>query len=62
MEVSTVSRPDFMVLGLVSYVKGLGLVSVSRFIGLGLARDLSIETKRPEENSNIPSEKMMFFV
>ena len=35
-----VSRPDFM---------GLGLVSVSRFKGLGLARDYSIETTRPEE-------------
>ena len=58
----------------VSSLKGLGLVSFSRFKGLGLA----IETTRPERrkkmkkrhekstqsavDSHIPSEKMMFFV
>ena len=46
MEVSRpglVSRPDFM---------GLGLISVSSLKGLGLARDYSIETTRPEEKTN----------
>ena len=69
------SRPDFMGLGLVSvsYLKGLGLVSVLSFkgLGLGLARDYSVETSRPAKkvkrgrsaiDSNIPSEKLMFFV
>ena len=46
------SRPGlatwFMGLGLVSSLKGLGHVSVSRFKGLGLAQDYSIETTRPE--------------
>ena len=37
---------------LVSSLKGLGLVSVSRFKGIGLARDYSIETTRPEEKTN----------
>ena len=47
MEVSRpglVSRPDFM-----------GLSLVSRFKGLRLARDYSIETTRPEEETNIGS-------
>ena len=57
MEVSRpglVSRPDFMGLGLVSVSSWsrLSKVSVSRFKGLGLARDYSIETTRPEEKSN----------
>ena len=43
LTVMEVSRPDFL---------GLGLVSVSNFNGLGLARDYSIETTRPEGGKN----------
>ena len=41
--VMEVLRPDFM---------GLGLISVSSLKGLGLARDYSIETTRPEGGEN----------
>ena len=52
VSVMEVSRPDFMGLGLVSVSSLQGHVSVSRFTGLGLARDFSIETTRPEEEKN----------
>ena len=57
MEVSLmmeVSRPDFMGLCLVSVSVSsrsrLSKASVSRFKGLGIARDYSMETTRPGEN------------
>ena len=56
MKVSQVSSrdrsPDLILWVSVSSLQGLGLVSVSRFKGLGLARDYSIETTRPEEEKN----------
>ena len=68
MEVSRpglVSRPDFNYVQYGSRSRSrISKVSVSKFKGLGLARDYSIETTRPAnklKNVCIPSEKIMFF-